>query len=1337
MSHKSCVSPETLAAFVAGRLSAEQDREVVSHLEACRECELRAEEIERSSDGLVESLRSAARSDQQGVGGSGARTSMPADLSRSDAGAPDRTATDATDPLTGHAPANASSIPLQLEGYRIVREIGRGGMGVVYEAYQHRLKRLVAIKMILTGSLAGAEERFRFLMEGELLARLNHPNFVQVYEVGTIEATPGTVQPYLVMEYVQGGSLRRRMQNGPMPIDEAVRTALVLARAMAAAHAQGIIHRDLKPANVLVAESGALKITDFGLAKEVQASASLTPTGLMVGTPLYMAPEQATGRGNMIGPLVDVYALGAIFYEMLAGTPPFPGDTPMEVLLGVLEKAPSSPRHLRADVPRDLETICLKCLEKEPRRRYASASELAADLENWLEHRPIRARATGKAEHAWKWMRRHPLSASLLVILMVSLLAGSTVSTYFGISANLRAQEKEQALLQEAEARRAAQRRAAELQLVAGQRFARDGDVDRGLFTLVRGWQQTPAEDTDLQQVFQRNVEAWAGYLPRLRWYVDTPGLTNAVVTRDAVVFCTQDKVMARDIATGLPTGPAREVPGQEIMALSPDGRRVCARIMEEGDLKLRVFDWSTGGQVGKDLADARGAELRQKTPSAYYRASFVADTDLLLREFISLTHEERQLWDVATGKPIAPPLVGSWSAVRVLAGKSGEPYWLLISGKEGAEIRRVRAGDTPGDTTALPADVAPPLDLYPNRQIFQTLLGGDMKWWELGARTPTHATWQLSSTGSFHQISTDGRHLLGLLGLQRISWHDLANRRLCLPTAGVEPGAFGQIHCVQGRGCLYARTAKFLKLIDFPRLLPARADHGRLEEALGLRALTPPLAFGGAAFDHECRTAILHGVAGVHRKSYACLTSVSDNRPLGLPMTDCDTRAVLSPSGRLVALATWDDTRDKHPPLVVRVYDAKTGEPRSRTWEIEFYMHALAFSPDEKFLAVGHVKGAYVCDLIGQGEAVKLFQPGPVSRLLFSPDGRRLALVGRSGWGNKAGVRVWDTATAKPVGAFVATRNAPLIYAEPEDAFRIIDLDNGRMQRWTFSAAAPVADLGTLADWPSVARGTDEGWALRADKRWLALGSRHGAIWQWDLHTGQKLGPLAEFHQPVRSLAYAPDGSWLAAGGDDGEVALIDPLSAKQAGPLLSQGMPLCGMAFTPDGTQLITALRNGRCVRWRMGDRQALRASDWALWLEAATGMRLEGDMLMPLSVAEHQERLEAARSLAVPVGFSSGLEPDWCAEQALQAEQAGQLHAALWHLDRWIELAPLDWLPHARRARINALQGLAKDAEADMKRAAALCRDNGLENWRRHQSVRAGIVGKSLPIIESRAP
>lgn len=1323
MSHKThCPNTEFLAAFVSGSLSAEQDSEIISHLEVCRECELQAQQFEQQPDRLAESLRSAVRSNSSARDGGGNAGQTTVGMGRF---------------LSSAALPHDGSVSLHVEGYRIVREIGRGGMGVVFAAYQHRLNRLVAIKMISTGSLASAEERFRFRMEGELLARLNHPSFVQVYEVGTLEVTPGTVQPYLVMEYVNGGSLKGRMQEGPMPIEEAAHTALILARAITAAHAQGIIHRDLKPANVLMTESGALKITDFGLAKEVQASASLTPTGLAVGTPLYMAPEQAAGRGSVIGPLVDVYSLGAMFYEMLAGVPPFPGDTPMEVLLGVLEKTPPSLRRLRAEVPRDLETICLKCLEKEPRRRYASATELAADLENWQGRRPIRARAVSNTERAWKWTQRHPLSAALFMFLLLSLSAGGTLSTYFGIAANLRALEKEQAFAKEADARLSAQRRAAELQWIAGQRLARDGEVDRGLFTLVRGWQHTPAEDVELQRAFQRNVEAWVGYLPRVRWYAEAPGMKRAVVTGNRVVYFTPEKVAACDLDTGLPAGPARDFPGREIMALSADGMRICARRSGDSGFKLSIFEWATDAEVGKQIVDARGAELRKETPSAYYRVSFVPDANLLLREFISLTHEERQLWDVATSAPIGPPLVGPWSAVRVVVGRNGEWYWLLISEKEGPQVRRVRTQELLGDATALPRDVPAPLDLYPNRRMFQALLAGKVKWWEFGTKTLTHATWRLSNTGSPHQTSTDGRHLIGLLGQQRIAWHDLANRQLCLPTAGVEAGAFGELHCVQGRNCLYARTGQFLKMIDFPRLLPTRADHGRLEESLGLRAENPPLQFGGATFDQQCRSVILHDASHTRHKSYARLTSIADNRPLGLPISDCDTRAVFSPSGRLVALATWDDTRRNHPPLIVRVFDAKTGEPRSRAWEVRYYMHALAFSPDETRLAVGHVNGADVCDLATGAESLKLVQPGPVSRLLFNPDGRRLALVGGHGWGHTPGVRIWDCDKGSALGEFLAMKYAPVIYSEEGDLFRTIELDSGRMRRWAFSAAAPVAEVGTLSDWPTVPRSIDDGWALRSDKQWLALGSRHGAIWQWDLAGGRKLGPMAEFLQPVRSLAYAPDGGWLAAQGDEGEVALFDPVTAKQAGPLLSQGAPLCGMSFTPDSSELITVLRNGRCVRWRMGARQSMTAADWAVWLEAATGMRLDGEMLMPLSVAEHQERLEAARSLPFPLRLSVGAEPDWCIEQSLQAEGAGQLNAALWYLDRWIALAPNDWLPHARRSRINALQGLFEEAAADMKRAAARCGNNELDNWRKHQSARAEVVGVSVPVIESQTP
>ncbi len=220
-------------------------------------------------------------------------------------------------------------------------------MGVVYRAYQHRLNRLVAIKMILTGQLAGADERARFMMEGSLLAQLNHPNFVQVYEVGTVEVSPGTLQPFLVLEHVEGGNLKAKLSAQAVSFAEAARLVVVLARGMEAAHAQGIVHRDLKPANVLIGRDGTLKITDFGLAKELSASASLTPTGLAIGTPAYMAPEQAQGRGN-IGPATDVYALGAILYEMLTGRPPFEGDTPVQILVQVLEKPPTAMGRLRA-----------------------------------------------------------------------------------------------------------------------------------------------------------------------------------------------------------------------------------------------------------------------------------------------------------------------------------------------------------------------------------------------------------------------------------------------------------------------------------------------------------------------------------------------------------------------------------------------------------------------------------------------------------------------------------------------------------------------------------------------------------------------------------------------------------------------------------------------------------------------------------------------------------------------------------------------------------------------------------------------------------------------------
>jgi serine/threonine-protein kinase len=300
----------------------------------------------------------------------------------------------------GLAPADAATLPpapptdsppatgpVTIPGYEILGELGRGGMGVVYRARQVGLNRPVALKMILAGGHASVGELARFRTEAEAIAQLQHPNIVQVYEVGERNGLP-----YFSLEFCGGGSLAARLDGTPWEPRRAAALVETLARAMQAAHARQIIHRDLKPANVLLADDGTPKITDFGLAKRLDSGAGQTASGAILGTPSYMAPEQAGGDGQHIGPAADVYALGAILYELLTGRPPFRAATPLDTVLQVVSEEPVPPRLLNPRIDRDLETVCLKCIEKDDRRRYASAVALAADLERYLVGEPIVAR---------------------------------------------------------------------------------------------------------------------------------------------------------------------------------------------------------------------------------------------------------------------------------------------------------------------------------------------------------------------------------------------------------------------------------------------------------------------------------------------------------------------------------------------------------------------------------------------------------------------------------------------------------------------------------------------------------------------------------------------------------------------------------------------------------------------------------------------------------------------------------------------------------------------------------------------------------------------------------
>jgi serine/threonine protein kinase len=326
-----------------------------------------------------------------------------------------------------------------MPGYDLLGVLGRGAMGVVYKARHQRLNRIVALKMILAGGHAGEAELVRFRTEAETVARLRHPGVVQIYDVGEHAGLP-----YLALEYCDGGSLADRLAGTPLPPAQAAALVEHLARAIDAAHQQHVIHRDLKPANVLLAggpdsPAGKLtpKVTDFGLAKKLDEGSSQTQSGTILGTPSYMAPEQAGGKPKAVGPAADVYPLGAILYECLTGRPPFRTATTMDTLIQVLYDEPVPPTQLQPKTPRDLETICLKCLHKEPARRYATAADLADDLRRLQTNEPIAARPVGSVERVIKWARRRPAAAGLLLALVL----GTAVSSYFAVQASRQATE--------------------------------------------------------------------------------------------------------------------------------------------------------------------------------------------------------------------------------------------------------------------------------------------------------------------------------------------------------------------------------------------------------------------------------------------------------------------------------------------------------------------------------------------------------------------------------------------------------------------------------------------------------------------------------------------------------------------------------------------------------------------------------------------------------------------------------------------------------------------------------------------------------------------------------
>jgi tetratricopeptide (TPR) repeat protein/tRNA A-37 threonylcarbamoyl transferase component Bud32 len=339
------------------------------------------------------------------------------------------------------ATSSCRNVPPSIPGYEILGVLGHGGMGVVYRARHLKLNRSVALKMLLTGVYASPTEVTRFSREAKLIAGLQHPHLVQVHDVGDSDGCP-----YFTMELVEGGSLAQLLAGVPQPPLHAAKMVSKLALAVQAAHDGGIVHRDLKPSNILLTADGVPKISDFGLARRVEEDADLTLSGARIGTPSYMAPEQITNRTGEVGALSDIYSLGAILYEMLTGRPPFRADTAADTERQLVTDEPARPSRLNTKVPRDLETICLKCLQKDPQRRYASAAALADDLHRFTNGEPITARPVGTVERTVKWARRRPAQAVTLASIFILALAITGVMVWLIAAASARTRRVESEL---------------------------------------------------------------------------------------------------------------------------------------------------------------------------------------------------------------------------------------------------------------------------------------------------------------------------------------------------------------------------------------------------------------------------------------------------------------------------------------------------------------------------------------------------------------------------------------------------------------------------------------------------------------------------------------------------------------------------------------------------------------------------------------------------------------------------------------------------------------------------------------------------------------------------
>ncbi|WZO99355.1 serine/threonine-protein kinase [Isosphaeraceae bacterium EP7] len=1061
-------------------------------------------------------------------------------------------------PAQAGAPHNLPSFP----GYEILRQLGVGGMGVVYEAYQVGLKRRVALKMVLAGQGDAPERAARFQKEAEAAARLHHPNIAEIHEIGEFEG-----RPYFTLELVEGGDLAGELARGLMAPRRAAQLTESLARAMHYAHERGIIHRDLKPSNILLTPEGLPKVADFGLAKHLGGDPGQTRSGTVLGSPGYMAPEQASGKVREVGREADVYSLGAILYEMLTGAPPFHAESAMEALSMLLSEDPVRPRRLKPKVSRDLETICLKCLERNPRRRYPTAGDLADDLGRFLDHDPIRARPIAPPERIWRWCRRRTSLAFAAGLAAVAVASTIGLAISLGVHQYRAAGRIEEASIEVRARRRQVDQMAAQLAYDHGQALAERGDVAHGLLWLARGLAGAEhVGDAALEQATRRNLAGWWGRIHplRLRWAHPGP-IQSVAYSPDGKLAATASEdrtVRIWQAATGEPAGPALEHPsGVRSVAFSPDGKTLLTGC---DDSSARVWDLATGRRVGPPLAHESSILSVALSPDG--KTALTGGTDGTAR-----------LWDISTGRPLLEPFRHQERVAAVAFSPDGRAI-LTTSWDRTARLWDAATGVQLGQTMAHDGWVCAAAFSPDGRTVLTGCYDHTARLWDRETGLPLRPSILHQHCVASVAFSPDGRRLAtgSIDGTARV-WdaatgepvgpllrhqHTVSSVAFAPDGRSLMTGGFDgearvwEVGRAAGRAFLHAG---FIRAVTFSpdgrRILSASQDHtARLWDAATGEPIGPPMhhddAVESIAFSPDGRS-VLTGSLDATAQLWDAATLTA----LGPPLRHgAGVRSVaFSPDGRTALTGSDDRT--------ARLWDAATGLPIGRPLSHGDAVRSVAFSPDGRTALTGSDdRTARLWDAAtGLPRLRPLAHRGRVITVVFSPNGRAV-LTGS----DDSEARLWDAETGTLlVGPLHHGGPVSVATFSPDGLSAITGGWDRTARLWDVATGRPIAR-------PLRHDGQLRALAISPDGRTVLTGSYDRTAQLWDQSTGRPIGPSFRHESQVWFVAFAPGGRSVLSGGEEYAAHLWDvPAVINTPTPSLGRSIRVAtGMELRDDGS-------------------------------------------------------------------------------------------------------------------------------------------------------------------------